>query len=148
MTTCGPVSPENVKVLIRDTLQLFVGQGRRFSYADLAAATGDCERKLRSYADADPNMMPLDVALRVFTVLPTEALARLARLMGVAVSPLDVDDAATVRASLAGAARLVADGTEAMADGRISHSERAQLGRQAAALLPSLQALANGETVQ
>lgn len=148
MTSCGPVSPGNVKALIRDTLLLFVGQGRRFSYADLAAATGDCPRKLRSYADADPNMMPLDVALRIFTVLPPEAFARVARVMGLGIAPLDVDDAATVRASLIGAARLVADGTEALADGRITHSERALLGKQAAALLPSLQALANGETVQ
>lgn len=148
MTTCGPVSPDSVKTLIRDTLQLFVGQGRRFSYADLAAATGDCERKLRGYADADPNMMPLDVALRVFTVLPPEAFARVARAMGLAVSPLDVDDIATVRDSLIGASRLVADGTEALADGRITPTERAQLGKQAAALMPTLQALANGGTVQ
>lgn len=145
MTTMGGNSPDSVKALVRDTLHLFVGQGRRFSFADLAAATGDCERKLRGYADADPNMMPLDVAMRVFAALPPQAFGRIARAMGLGVSPLDVDDTATVRTGVAQAARLVADATEALADGKISHAERAQLGQQAQALLPTLQALAAGE---
>lgn len=113
-------SVANVKARIADTLHLFVGRGRRLSWADIAAATGDEERKLRSYVEADGPMMPLDVLMRVFTVLPPEAFARVARLMGFSAAPLDVDCDASVRRALAQSARLVADGNEFLEDGRLS----------------------------
>lgn len=128
--------------LIRDTLHMFVGHGRRFSWADLAAATGDKERKLRSYVELDGPLMPLDVFMRVFTVLPPEAFARVARRMGYSATPLQVDDEATVRRALSQSARLVADGNEFLEDGRLSPRERARLAEGAAALLPVLQAIA------
>lgn len=140
-------SVHNVKTLIADTLRMFVGHGRRLSWADLAAATGDKERKLRSYVETDANEMPLDVFMRVFTVLPPEAFARVARVMGFSAGPLDVDDEATVRRALSQSARLVADGNEFLEDGKLSPRERAQLSERAAALLPVLQSIAgNGST--
>ena len=104
-------SDDDGKMLVADTLRLFVGHGRRLSWADLATATGDDCRKLRSYVEADPPAMPAPVFMRVFAVLPPEAFARVARHMGFTSAPMNVDDDATVRRGLAQAARLVADGT-------------------------------------
>jgi hypothetical protein len=132
----------NVKACIADTLRLYVGHGRRLSWADLAAATGDKERKLRSYVEDNPNEMPLDVFMRVFTILPPDAFARIARFMGFSASPMDIDDDATVRRALAQSARLVADGTEFLEDGKLDHIERAALADRASALLPVLQSIA------
>lgn len=137
----GSSVPET-KVLIGDTLRLFVGLGRRLSWADLSAATGDKERKLRSYVEADGPDMPLDVFMRVFSVLPPEAFARVARRMGFSVGPLELDDDATVKRALAQASRLVADGNEFLEDDHLTHAERAQLARRATVLLPTLAALA------
>lgn len=135
-------SADSVKTLICDTLRLFVGHGRRISWADLAAATGDKEAKLRSYVEAGGNTMPSDVFMRVFAVLPPEAFARIACKMGFSAAPLEVDDATTVRRALAQSARLVASGNEFLEDGKLTHSERASLGEQARALLPTLQFIA------
>lgn len=131
-----------VKGVIADTLRLFVGHGRRLSWADLAEATGDKERKLRSYVEPDGPEIPLDVFMRVFAVLPPEGFARVARFMGFSAAPLDVDDEATVRRALAQSARLVADGNEFLEDGKLSPRERAQLSERASALLPVLQSIA------
>lgn len=140
-------SVPSVKTLIADTLRLFVGHGRRISWADLAAATGDKERKLRSYVETDGAEMPLDVFMRVFAILPSEAFARVARHMGFAAAPLEVDDEATVRRALSQSARLVADGNEFLEDGKLDPRERAQLAERASALLPVLQSIAgNGST--
>lgn len=135
-------SVQNVKTLIADTLRMFVGHGRRISWADLASATGDKERKLRSYVETDGAEMPLDVFMRVFAILPSEAFARVARHMGFSAAPLDVDDEATVRRALSQSARLVADGNEFLEDGKLDPRERAQLAERASALLPVLQSIA------
>lgn len=142
------LSGENVKIRIADTLRMFVGHGRRLSWADLAAATGDKESKLRSYVEADGSQMPLDVFMRVFTVLPPEAFAKAIRPMGFSSAPLDVDSDATLRRALSLAARLVADGNEFLENGRLSPSEAATLSDAAGALIPVLQSIAgNGATV-
>lgn len=136
------LSGENVKVIVADTLRLFVGLGRRISWADLATATGDKERKLRSYVETGGPEMPVDVFMRVFTVLPPEAFARVAAHMGFSAAPVALDDAATVRRALAQSARLVADGNEFLEDGKLSPSERAAIADHARALLPTLQFIA------
>lgn len=139
-------SSDAVKMLIGDTLRLFVGRGR-LSWDDLATATGDKATTLRSYAAEGGSLMPLDVFMRVFAVLPPEAFARVARHIGFSAAPLDVDDEATIRRALSQSARLVADGNEFLEDGKLSPRERAQLSERAAALLPVLQSIAgNGST--
>lgn len=135
-------STTDVKALISDTLRLFVGHNRRLTWADLAAATGDEERKLRSYVETDGNQMPLDVFMRVFTILPPEAFARVARHMGFSAAVAEVDDEASVRRCLTATSKLVAQGNEFLEDGQLSHRERAQLADSAKALLPTLQAMA------
>lgn len=133
-------------MLIADTLRLFVGRGRRLSWADLAIATGDKETTLRSYVAEDGSLMPLDVFMRVFTVLPPEAFARVARHMGFSASPSEVDDQATVRRALTKSARLVADANEFLEDGHLTPRERAMLADRAQALLPDLQSIADAKT--
>lgn len=135
-------STTDVKAMIGDTLRLYVGHNRRFTWADLAAATGDEERKLRSYVETDGNQMPLDVFMRVFTILPPEAFARVARHMGFSTAVAEVDDEASVRRVLTATSKLVAQGNEFLEDGQLSHRERAQLADSAKALLPTLQAMA------
>jgi hypothetical protein len=139
-------STDSARSLLADTLRMFVGLGKRLSWADLASATGDNERKLRSYVEADGPVMPFDVFMRIFAVLPPDAFARVARHMGFSAAPAEVDDEATVRRVLAQSSRLVADGNEFLEDGRISPSERAQLADRAAALLPAMQSLAGAKT--
>lgn len=141
-------SADRVKMLVADTLRLFVGHGRRLSWADLAHATGVNEKTLRSYCEAGGNMMPLNTAMAVFAVLPPEGFAKIARHVGFSAAPLDVDDAATVRRMLAQSARLVAAGNEYLEDGKLTPSERASLAEQAAALLPALQFIAGATPTQ
>ena len=145
-------STAKVKDKIDETLRLFVGRGRFINWAELAEATGSgdaednrrLERRLRSYVEPDGPVMPLDVFVRVFAVLPPEAFARMARYMGFAAAPVDqIDETATVRRVLADAARLVADGNEFLDDGILNHTERAKLADRAMALLPGIQALAD-----
>lgn len=141
----GLVSTDDAKAVIAGTLNMFVGRGRWISWGDLAAATGDKEGTLRSYAAEDPHLMPLDAVLRVFAVLPPAALNRVTALIGLSVSPAEVDDVATLRGATVGTALFVARATEALADGTISPREKAQLADEAAALLPQLHAIAGGK---
>ncbi len=134
-------SSEAVKTLVGDTLRLFVGHKRRFSWADLATATGDKETTLRSYVAAEGSLMPLDCFMRVFTVLPPEAFARVARHMGFSAAPEDAEGGATMRRVISASAHLVAQGTAALEDGQIDHREMAALRREAEALLPAIAAV-------
>lgn len=146
MTTMPGLSDDDGKTLIADTLRLFVGQGRRLSWADLAAATGDDERKLRSYVERDPAAMPAPVMMRVFAVLPPEAWARVNLRMGFAAPALaEADDGASIRRALAKASRLVASGNEYLEDGVLSPTERASLADEAIELMPVLRVIAGGK---
>lgn len=144
MKTFGLISNGDTKELIADTLRLYVGQGKWVSWADLADATGDEEGTLRSYVRQDQRpLMPLDVFMRVFAVLPPPAFARVARQMGFAASSAETaDETVGVRRTLAKAARLVASGNEYLEDGIISPSERAKLAAEASELLPDVHAMA------
>ena len=135
---------EDARRLIGDTLRLYVGLHRRFSWADLAGAAAIKEGTLRSYAAEGGAEMPFHVLINVFSALPIEARARVLAPLGVTVREADVDDAATLRRTLAQASRLVADGTEALEDGALDHRERAALARAAADLMPAIQAMAAG----
>lgn len=90
--------------------------------------------------------MPAPMMMRVFAALPIEAWARINNRMGFAApAPLDVDDGASVRKAMSGAARLVADGNEYLEDGVLSPRERADLAQKAEALIPQLQVIAGGK---
>jgi hypothetical protein len=53
MTTMHGLSDADGNLLISDALRMFVGHGKRITWAALAAATQDKERKLRSYVEQD-----------------------------------------------------------------------------------------------
>ncbi len=144
MTNLPGLSDEDGKTLLADTLRMFVGHGKRLTFAELAQATGDEESKLRSYVDASRAVaMPAPVMMRVFAVLPPEAWARINTRMGFsAPGPIDVDDQHNVRRALTEASRLVTKGNEALEDGRIDHVERERLAAQAMRLLPIIAAMA------
>lgn len=144
MTMMPALSDDDVKLLLSDTLRLYVGQGRRLSWADLAAATGDDERKLRSYVERDPAAMPGPVFMRVFAVLPPDAFGRVANRMGFAARPIDVEDHAAVRRTLTAASRFVTKGNEALEDGVIDHRERQELMETATKLMPQIAQIAGG----
>ena len=145
MKSAAGFSSDNAKQLIGDTLRLYVGAHRRFSFADIAAATGIKEGTLRSYVASDGPEMPFHVLVQVFSVLPIEARGRVLAPLGVTVREADADDHTTLRRTLAQASRLVADGTEALEDGALDHRERARLADAAQNLLPAIQAMADGQ---
>jgi hypothetical protein len=151
METIGYFSGPNVKMLLGDTLRLYVGHGKRFTFAELAAATFDgegdlrsWERRLRSYVDANASMMPADVFMRVFAALPPAAFQRVASRMGFSTAPMEVDDAATVRRAGTAAARIAAAVAEANEDGQIDHGELIHIAKVAAEELPSINSIASG----
>lgn len=141
MTKLPGLSDDDVKARSATMLRLYVGQGRYIRFEDLAGATGDEARCLRSYVETDPPMMPLARALRVLAVLPPEALNMLLAPLGYYVKPLETEGGCIAQA-VSGAARFVAEGAEALADGNINHQEIRRLADKAAEMLPGLQAIA------
>lgn len=131
MEIASPFSTPAVKMLLSDTLRMFVGgYSKRFTWPELAEATWDretdlktWERRLRSYVEEGGPLMPFDVVMRVFSALPPEAFQRIATRMGFSVAPMEVDEAATVRRAGAAAARIAATIADANEDGHVSHSE-------------------------
>lgn len=139
MTTIMGLSDDDGKMTIADTLRLFVGLGRRISWSDLATATGDDERKLRSYVEKDPPAMPAPVMMRVFAVLPPEAWGRINARMGYgAPPPLDANRGVAMRRMLAKVSRLVAQGNEYLEDDIITPREEAEFSRSVEDVMPDL----------
>ena len=139
----------DVKKHVREILQMFVGHGRGLSWTRLAELTCDgdsavqtWERRLRSYVDAAGPLMPLDIFMRVFTVLPGAAFERFSARMGFSTAPREIDDEATVRRAIVAAARFAAKGAEALEDGHVSHIERADLANDAMGLGPIINSIA------
>lgn len=142
------LSDDDGTQLIADTLRLFVGQGKRLSWEDLAAATGDDERKLRSYVEKGGPRMPAPVLMRVFAALPPEAWGRINRRMGFAPPAVaDIEsDAASARQALTATSRFVAEVSEALEDGELDHRERLALARRAEQIIPTLTIIADCRT--
>lgn len=138
------VCSDNERQRLADTMRLYVGQGRRVSWAALADATGIREGTLRSYVAQGGPEMPWHAISAVFRVLPVQAMNHLLEPMGMVAREAEADAGATLRRALAQSARLVAAGNEALEDGAINHIEAADLTRQAADLLPAIQTLAGG----
>ncbi|MGK2287305.1 hypothetical protein [Pedomonas sp. V897] len=141
MTKLPGLSDDDVKGRFSTMLRLYVGHGRHIRFEDLASATGDEARCLRSYVESDPPMIPLARALRVLAVLPPDALNMLLAPLGYYAKPLEAEGTCIAQA-VSSAAQFVAEGAEALADGTIDHRERARLAEKAAALAPTLSAIA------
>jgi hypothetical protein len=143
MKSNGMFSSDGAKALIADTIRLYVGLGRRLSFRDLAEALDMKEGTLRSYVADDGPLMPLDLFMRLFTILPPEAFAKVAREMGFQAAPAETADDATVRHAISKASKLVALGAEILEDNVITPKERADFADEAANCLPVLQMVAN-----
>lgn len=139
----GIFSSDDAKTLIADTIRLYVGHGRRLAYRDVAEALDMKEGTLRSYVAEDPPLMPLDLFMRLFTILPPEAFAKVARQMGFQAAPVETADETTVRHAIAKASKLVAKGAEILEDNVITPKEHADFAAEAASCLPVLQMVAS-----
>jgi len=151
MELIGQFSTPAVKMLLGDTLRLYVGHAKRFSFAELAEATFDgegdlrtWERRLRSYTDANAPMMPADVFMRIFAALPPAAFQRVASRMGFSTAPMEVDEAATVRRAGRAAARIASAIADANEDGHIDHGDLLVIAKVAAEELPAINSIAGG----
>jgi hypothetical protein len=71
----------------RDVFRMFVGQGRRVSYAALSSATTISISTLKAYADGVA--MPLHNLLRLVPALPREAANMLIEPSGHLFTPID-----------------------------------------------------------
>lgn len=144
MTMMPGLDDDSGKQLIADTLRAYVGQGKRFSWRELAEATGDNERTLRSYVEGVPSNMPATTLFRVFAALPPQAFGRICRRMGFASpKPLEAEDEASVRRALTGVTRFAAEASAAIEDGELNHQERARLGLLAEEIIPTLTIVAD-----
>ncbi|WBQ17497.1 hypothetical protein [Sphingobium yanoikuyae] len=136
-----PLSNENGKRIIAETLRLFVGQGRSISWDDLGAATGEKPGTLRTYAATPPVEMSAPLMMRVFAALPTAAWAKVNAAMGFCAPPrIEDEETACMRRTLAQLSHLVADGNEYLADGVVDHREQALFSSAAEAMIPALRA--------
>lgn len=116
-----PEQSANTRHVFRDTLALFVGQGRRFSVEAVSAATGIGVDAIRSYlrGQSCPEWCN---AVGILNVLPAEfaaAVLRPAGISGVRKIDAETTPAETLREVAEGAAALAT----ALADGRIDHTE-------------------------
>jgi hypothetical protein len=149
MKTIPGLSDDDGTSLIGATLRMYVGNSPHhvMTFPELAELTGEKEGTLRSYVERDPPRMSAPMMMRVFSVLPPEAWARINHRMGFAApGPLEVDQMASVRRAITVASQFVAEGTAALEDGELDHRERASLARGAEDLIPKLAIVAGGRT--
>lgn len=155
MEIIGQFSSPAVKMLLGDTLRMFVGgYGKRFTWPELAEATREpdtdvktWERRLRSYVEEGGPLMPVDVMMRVFCALPPQAFQRVASRMGFTVAPMEVDEAATVRRAGAAAARIAAVVADANEDGHVDHAELNQIVDVIITEMPSIHSVVGAGTM-
>jgi len=143
MSDTPPICQETAQATLTDALNLFVGRGRRYSLASLAAATGIGERTLKSYqqGEATPGYPHL---LRLLAVLPVEfgdavlapaGVGRLQRIEGEEPDGFTAMEQVCRRAAMLGSA---------LADRKIDHRERLQLLPEIRALAAEMTAFAAG----
>lgn len=65
------VSTDAAKGAFMDAMRLFVGQGRRFTYAALEATSGVKQRNLYAYAEG-ASYPPVDALFSILKVMPPE----------------------------------------------------------------------------
>lgn len=119
---------KNLRGLIRDTLSLFVGHGRRFEADAVGAACCKTGASIHSYLRG--NSVPdLPTGILLMGAMPVEfasAILRPAGLTGLRRLDGETTPAETLREVLEGASALAA----ALADGRIDHTERPRVRRE------------------
>jgi hypothetical protein len=128
MADCND-SSRDVDKRVGDVFRMFVGQGRRISYAALVEATGVPLTSLKGYAGGVA--MPLHVALRLIPALPREAANMLVEPCGHKLVPFDAADKdwlSLAEKSASFAAKVI---RYQATNGHIDHAEDADLLRDA-----------------
>jgi len=128
MSESGLISADLLRRVTSDALALYCGEGRRYSRDLLASATGQDVRTVKAHVlgECAPSAPAL---LSYCRVLPSAFAQQILALAG--VTGLRKDDCVVSPGSaLAEMAEGVAVLAEALADGRIDHTERPRLLRE------------------
>lgn len=136
MTGLRALGPDTVRETLADGLRLLVGQGRKYSTAQLADATGDGASTIKSYVQGR-QLPTADHLLRLIAVLGPVFGNGLFRLIGMELRVVDEGDGCLLDVHADNAA-LCAAMAEALRDGRIDHLEAARLQPQLEALRDSI----------
>ena len=124
-----PQDPVLDRVLARE-MKLNVGLGRRFSVDQVAEALEIAPRKVRGIRDGEQRA-GLDLGLRIAALLGPGSLNRLLLAVGYVARPVEEEDEEAAAWALLGElGREGASLSDALADGRIDHRERAKLARE------------------
>jgi hypothetical protein len=133
----GCPTGQDVDARQADVFRMFVGQGKRISYAALQAATGVSSSTWKSYAHGVS--MPLENALRLISVLPMEAGNMLIEPCGHKLVPLETAERDWLSLAAHSAAFASKVLTYQGTDGFIDHSEESDLIKEARALAAEAQ---------
>jgi hypothetical protein len=110
-----------------DAFRLFVGQGKRYSCEALAAATRLPVRNIKAYLTGE-TLPSREAEWALKRVLPTEFTDALLAPCGLGLTRrIDSEDAVGPFAMQRDLGREIAELAEALADGRLDHSEAAKL---------------------
>lgn len=122
---------------LSDVFRLYVGEpgeGKRFTRAALADATGINGSSLKGYIRGE-TAMPAHALLRLIHVLPPAAGNMLIENTGYRLAPRDADDTADWHDLGAEASMLTFEIFEAEKDGKIDHRERETLRQRTRTLI-------------
>lgn len=134
------ISQEDAARRMEDALRLRVGRGRRFSFPALSDATGIPTRTLESYVQgATPGLAAL---LSLCAVLGPAFTSDILAACGQTAQEASHDEPEHLRV-LGALGGLIAQISEAVADGHVDHREAAQLRPMAAQLIEILEPLAH-----
>lgn len=129
---------------LADTFRLYVGEpgeGKRFTRAALADATGINPSSLKGYVRGE-TAIPAHALLRLIRVLPAPAGNMLIENTGYRLVPRDTDDIADWHDLGAEASMLTFEIFEAEKDGKIDHREKLNLKKRARTLAAKAEGLA------
>lgn len=134
------ISQEDAVRRIEDAIRLRVGRGKRYSFPALADATGIATRTLESYVQgATPGLAAL---LSLCSVLGPSFTSDILGACGQVAQEASHDEPEHLRV-LGALGSLIAQISEAVADGHVDHREAAQLRPMAAHLIEILEPLAH-----
>lgn len=125
-TAVAPARAADADQSLRRVMQLNIGQGRRLSCAEVAEALGVTPRWVRSIRDGEHHAS-FGAGLAVVGLIGPAALNGVLLAVGYGGARHLEPAEASEYAALAQLGRGVATLSDALADGRIDHSERPQL---------------------
>lgn len=147
MAEPATLTQDHVQQRFTDGLRLFVGQGRRFSVAGIAAATSIPERTIKAY-QAGETLPGLAHFMRLCMVLPPEFGDHMMAIAGLGgLAPLTIERANGHRTT-AVLAETLSHFAEAGADGIYDHREKRELAVALRAAMPKLEAFCRAVEVE